>query len=98
MNELNRIQFYVSKTKTDGESGNIIALFVCGKNESQWCWAPVEFVVQLINQGVRFNTFFKVGEGSYQVGARVEVHEFALRTNPKGAQGDTLESLPTKTV
>jgi hypothetical protein len=40
----------------------------------------------------------KVGEGRYQVGARVEVHEFALRTNPKGAQGDTLESLPTKTV
>ena len=98
MNELNRIQFYVSKTKTDGESGNIIALFVCGKNESQWCWAPVEFVMQLINQGVRFNIFFKTDEGEYQVGARVEVHEFALGTIANGAQGGSLESLPTKTV
>lgn len=98
MKELNRIQFYVSKTQTEAESGNIISVFVCGKNESQWCWAPVEFVAQLINQGVRFNTFFKTGEGDYQVGARVEVHEFALRTSATGAQGDTLESLPTKTV
>ena len=98
MNESRRIQFYVSKTTTDGESGNIISVFVCGKNESQWCWAPVEFVAQLINQGVRFNTFFKTGEGDYQVGARVEVHEFALRTIANGAQGGSLESLPTKTV
>jgi hypothetical protein len=40
----------------------------------------------------------KVGEGRYQVGARVEVHEFALCTIANGAQGDSLESLPTKTV
>lgn len=98
MNESRPIQFFVSRTKTDGESGSVVALFVCGKNESQWCWAPVEFVAQLINQGVRFNTFFKTGEGDYQVGARVEVHEFALRTSATGATGDTLESLPTKTV
>lgn len=98
MNESGRIQFYVSKTKTDGESGSVVALFVCGKNESQWCWAPVEFVAQLINQGVRFNTFFKSGVGDYQVGARVEVHEFTLRTIATGTQGDSLESLPTKTV
>ncbi|VVM73297.1 hypothetical protein PS639_01888 [Pseudomonas fluorescens] len=69
----------------------VISVFVCGKNESQWCWAPVEFVVQLINQGVLFNAFFKVGAGEYQVGSRIEAHEFALRT-------DTLESLPTATV
>ena len=98
MNESRPIQFFVSRTKTDGESGSVVALFVCGKNESQWCWAPVEFVMQLINQGVRFNIFFKTDEGEYQVGARVEVHEFALRTIANGAQGGSLESLPTKTV
>lgn len=89
-------QFYISKTKTDGESGNIAFVFVCGKNESQWCWVPTAFVVQLINQGVLFNTFFKNDKHNYQVGARIEIYnDFFLQTVANSTEGDNLESLPT---
>ncbi|HCS46566.1 MAG TPA: hypothetical protein DIW52_27810 [Pseudomonas sp.] len=98
MNGIKRMQFYISRTKTDAESGNIVSVFVCGKNESQWCWVASAFVVQLINQGVPFNTLLKTGDRNYQVGSRVEVYEFALRTMANDTGGDNLESLPTVTV
>ena len=90
------MQFYISKTKTDGNSGNILAVFACGKDGHQWCWVPVGFVAQLINQGVPFNTLLKSTDNDYVMGARVEVYdEIFLRTVANNTPGDNLESLPT---
>lgn len=93
---MRRMQFYICKTRTDRRSGNILAVFACGKDENQWCWVPVGFVVQLIHQGVPFNTLLKRSENDYVKGARVEVYdEIYLRTVANDTPGDTLENLPT---
>ena len=96
---MSRMQFYIARTKTDRNSGNILAVFACGRDEPQWCWVPVEFVVQLINQGVPFNTLLKRSGNNYVKGTRVEVHdEVFLRTVANNTPGDSLESLPTSVV
>nr|WP_180203535.1 hypothetical protein [Pseudomonas sp. SbOxS1]NYU03255.1 hypothetical protein [Pseudomonas sp. SbOxS1] len=93
---MSRMQFYIAKTKTDRNSANILAVFACGRDEPQWCWVPVGFVVQLINQGVPFNTLLKRSDNDYVKGARVEVHdEVFLRTVANNTPGDSLDNLPT---
>ncbi|MNP56900.1 hypothetical protein D3C76_1516630 [compost metagenome] len=95
LSSMSRMQFYIAKTRTDRRSGKVLAVFACGKDEAQWCWVPVEFVVQLINQGVPFNTLLKSRNNDYVKGARVEVHdEIFLRTVANDTPGDNLESLP----
>lgn len=93
---MRRMQFYICKTRTDRRSGTILAVLACGKDEHQWCWVSVDFVVQLINQGVPFNTLLKRSENDYVKGASVEVYdEIFLRTVANDTPGDNLESLPT---
>ncbi|MCX2897878.1 hypothetical protein [Pseudomonas mandelii] len=93
------MQFYIYKIKIDAESKRIVAVFTCGQDEDQWCWVPTEFVIQLINKGVQFNTLFKVGEANYQKGARVAVGDDSfLRTVGDGQAGEGLDRLPTVVV
>ncbi len=89
------MQFYISKIKLDPKTKHIAAVAAYKPGFSTAYWIPRQFVAQLIDQGVPFNTRFKKN-GEMVTGARVEVYEGDfLRTVANGTEKDNLESLPT---
>ncbi|ROO03802.1 hypothetical protein BK673_24280 [Pseudomonas fluorescens] len=93
------MSFLIYRTKIDSASGNIVAVRTCAKGGNEWFWVETGFIVQLIKQGVVFNTFREIGKDNWKIGAQVEIYdEKFLRTVANGTEKDNLESLPSDKV
>ncbi|WP_085630764.1 DUF3892 domain-containing protein [Pseudomonas sp. R16(2017)] len=91
------MQMYINQIRVSSQTGNITHVAAYEPRSSKVYWIPSEFIAQLINQGVPFNTRYKKGD-IWVTGAKVEVVNGFLRTVANGTERDNLESLPTNKV
>lgn len=92
------MQMYINQIQVNKKTGNIVSVSAYEPGAGAAYRIRREFIAQLINQGVPFNTRYKKGE-KWVTGARVEVYEKDfLRTVANGTERDNLESLPTEEV
>ncbi|MFJ4194376.1 DUF3892 domain-containing protein [Pseudomonas sp. NPDC089534] len=93
------MSFLIWKTRIESATGNIVAVRACADGAEPWFWVEAGFIVQMIKQGITFNTYREVGKDDWRKGARVEVYnDKFLRTVANSTEKDNLESLPTEKV
>lgn len=93
------MSFQIYKTRIEAATGNIVAVRARAVGASDWFWVATGFVVQMINDGVVFNTLREVSKDNWRAGARVEVYnEKFLRTYANATEKDNLESLPSEKI